>query len=233
MMNRYLLMLCAMICSMILYGTSNQELFLKGNKAYRAGAYQEALDHYEQIAQKGDAVWHNMGNCYAQLKRPVDACVCWQRAQQHAVYDDYCTLHTQIAAVDQESDTMNQSWLFWVRAHTASYSLLIVQLITLLIWFSLFIAIKKRLHWFAIVTLMILSIFFIWLSIDKQGQWCRNYAVASEEIPVYVGPNMAYHQQGVVRPAHVVSITAEREGWYKIAYKELAGWVQADKLIKV
>jgi uncharacterized protein YraI len=60
-----------------------------------------------------------------------------------------------------------------------------------------------------------------------------SYAVSTEEIPLFVGPNNSYHQQGVIKQAHTVTITDEREGWYKIAYKGLAGWVQADKLIKV
>ena len=158
----------------------------------------------------------------------------WLRAQRHAAYDDYCVLATQIEAVDaQPDDTVDHSWLFWMRAHTASYSLLMVQMIALAVWLLFFVALRRRAHWAIIMLLMAGSLFFVWLSVDMQKQWCRYYAVTSEHVPVYVGPNIAYHQQGAVRSAHVVTIVDEREGWYKITHKELAGWVQADKLVKV
>lgn len=238
MIKRYAFMMGIALCGAVMYGASNQEIFLRGNKAYKEGAYQEALECYEQIPQKGNAVWHNMGNCYYQLQRPVDACVHWQRAQRYAGYDDYCTLNTQMALLDAEDivDTTvknQEGWLFWLRARTASYSLLAIQLIAILFWFSLFIAMRVRAHWSAILLLLISSIFLVWVSIDMQTQRCRVYAVTIEEAPVYVGPNLAYHQQGVVKHARSVILTDEREGWYKIAYKGLAGWVQADKLVKV
>lgn len=234
MINRTMFIIIMIFGCSFLESVSNQELFLRGNKAYRDADYQDALHYYEQIPQKGDAVWHNMGNCYSCLEDPVNACVHWQRAKKHAAYDDYCTLETQIAAVDETTvNTVNNSWIFWVRAHTASYSLFLIQIITLLFWFALCIAIRKRIHWSMIFLLLIFSVFFIWLSVDMQRQWCRLYAVTTEPITVYVGPNLAYHEQGSVKSARVITILDEREGWYKIAYKQLAGWVQADKLIKV
>jgi tetratricopeptide (TPR) repeat protein len=218
-------------------GASNQEFFLRGNKAYQAGKYEDALACYEQIPKKGDAVWHNMGNCCYHLNRFVDARLYWQRAQRSAGHDDYCALETQLGVLDvqtgDEEETHQNGWLFWLRSHAASYSLLMIQLVTLAIWFFLCVAIKKHMHWSILLLLSILSIFFIWLSIDTQMRRSGSYAVSTEEIPLFVGPNNSYHQQGVIKQAHTVTITDEREGWYKIAYKGLAGWVQADKLIKV
>jgi tetratricopeptide (TPR) repeat protein len=218
-------------------GASNQEIFLRGNKAYQEGDYNDALDWYEQIEEKGNAVWHNMGNCCYHLQRSVDACVYWQRAQQHAACDDYCALNTQIALLDvevvPEKTSVLQAWILWLRSHTASYSLMILQLITLIFWFAVCIALRREMHWSIAVILLIISIFLIWMSIDLQLQRNRSYAVTNEEICVFVGPNSSYHQQGIIKQAQPVIITGEREGWYKIAYKGLAGWVQADKLVKV
>lgn len=236
-MKRYVCGLLLIFSCVYSYAASNQEIFLRGNKAYQEGAYQEALEYYNQIANKGNAVWHNMGNCCYKLQRPVDACVYWQRARKYAACDDYCALDTQLALLDVEvcegKKSILDSLIFWLRAHTASYSLLLIQLLTLLIWFSLCLGLRRRMHWGINLLLCIMSCFLIWLSIDMQMQRCRNYAVTIEETPVFVGPNTAYHQQGVVTQAHTVNIMNEREGWYKIAYKGLAGWVQADKLVKV
>jgi hypothetical protein len=236
-MNRYVCSIFLMFCFVLSYGASNQEIFLRGNKAYQEGAYKDALDWYEQIEQKGDAVWHNMGNCCYHLQRPVDACVYWQRAQQHAACDDYCALNTQIALLDgdvaQEKPNGIQSCREWLRSHTASCSLLALQLITLLLWFLICIALRREIHWSINVCLLLVSMFMIWLSIDVQLQRNRSCAVTNEEIPVFIGPNSSYHQQGSIKQAQAVIITGEREGWYKIAYKGLAGWVQADKLVKV
>lgn len=221
----------------MLNGTSNQEYYLRGNKAYKECAYEDALRNYEQIEKKGDAVWHNMGNCCYYLQRYDDARVYWQRAQRHASYEDYCALATNIALLDvsvtDDTNVAYESWLFWVRARTASRSLLLIQIITVCVWFLFFIALRKRAHWGIIFVCFVLSIFLVWLSIDMHKQRCQRYAVSREEIPVYVGPNNSYHQEGAVPHARSVVIVDERDGWYKIAHKELAGWVQADKLIQV
>jgi len=236
MIYRDLLGIFLMTSTMFLHGMSNQEIFLRGNKAYQTGAYEDALQWYEQITTKGDAVWHNMGNCCYHLNRFVDARVYWERAQKRAAHTDYCTLQTQLAVLDaQLGDTEQtpQTWIFWIRSHTASYSLLMIQLLTLAVWFFLCMAVIKRMHWITLLVLLALSVFGIWLSIDMQRQRSGNYAVTMVETPLYVGPNNSYHQQGVITQAQTVMITDAREGWYKIAYKGLAGWVQADTLINV
>jgi tetratricopeptide (TPR) repeat protein len=236
MINR-LAMIFLLMSTSCAHAMSNQEIFLRGNKEYQSGAYQDALEWYEQIAHKGDAVWHNMGNCCYHLNRFVDARVYWERARKHASYDDYCTLQTQLAALDAqlEDEELVQpaAWILWIRSHTASYSLIMIQIITLIFWFVFCIAAIKRMHWLPLLILLAISVFGIWLSMDMQRQRSGNYAVTAEEIPLYVGPNSSYDQQGVIKQAHTVSITDKRDGWYKIAYKGLAGWVQADKLVSV
>ncbi len=235
-MNRFVFII-VMIWSAASYSATNQELFLRGNKAYQEQAYQDALHCYEEIADKGEAVWHHMGNCCYYLGKPIEARVYWQRAKRHAAYHDYVALETQLALLDAEEQdvtpSMFSSWISWMRAHTASWSLLLIQLLALIFWFALFISVRKDTHWSIMLTLALLSGFFIWLSLDLHDQRCRIYGVTIEEIPVYIGPHSSYHEQGVVQYARTVHITDEREGWYKIAYKGLAGWVQADKLVKV
>lgn len=235
-MKRFLLSLLLVGVS-TLHGMSNQEIFLRGNKEYQAGAYEDALQWYEQIAHKGDAVWHNMGNCCYHLHKYVDARIYWERARQHASYNDYCALQTQLNILDaqlgDENSQESVTWITWIRSHTASYSLIMIQIITLIFWFVFCIAALRSVPRAPLTILLLISIFGIWLSIDMQRERSGNYAVTLEEIPLYVGPNASYDQQGVIQQAHTVTITDKREGWYKIAYKGLAGWAQADKLVSV
>ena len=237
MKNSFVISLILIMSFSLAHSMSNQEIFLRGNKEYQAGAYEDALQWYDQITHKGDAVWHNMGNCYYHLNRFVDARISWERARKHASYNDYCTLQTQLGVLDvQLGDEVQQEqagWIAWIRSHSASYSLIMIQITTLIFWFIFCIAAAKRMHWFPLLILLAISTFGIWLSIDMQRQRSGNYAVTSQEIPLYVGPNSSYDQQGVIKQAHTVIITDKREGWYKIAYKGLAGWVQADKLVSV
>lgn len=77
-----------------LYGVSNQELFLEGNRQFHLGAYQQALESYEAITDKGAATWFNRGRCYQalgnqvldnkNLSNQVNAIVSWRRAQKSA-----------------------------------------------------------------------------------------------------------------------------------------------------
>lgn len=235
-MKQYIIAVC-MILGGALYATSNQEYYLRGNKLYEEGAYQDALTNYERIEKKGNGLWHNMGNCCYYLERYDDARVYWHRAQRSASYDDYCALATNIALLDapvaNNVQTAYESWIFWVRARTASVSLLFMQLLTLCIWFLLFFALRRRWHAVLIIALIVMSIVCIWLSIDMQQQRCQRYAITKDATPMYVGPNDSYHEQGSVPHARSVRIIDERDGWYKIAHKKLAGWVQADKLTQV
>lgn len=235
-MNRYILSLCFFSAS-IVHAMSNQEIFLRGNKEYQAGAYQDALEWYEQIGHKGNGVWHNMGNCCYHLNKFVEARVYWERARKYASCDDYCALQTHLAILDaqlgDEKPDETSTLIFWIRSHTASWSLIIIQIITLLLWLLFCTAAMRRWHWIALILLLAISIFGIWLSVDMQRQRSGIYAVTIEEMPIYVGPNSSYDKQGIIKQAHTVTITDKRQGWYKIAYKGLAGWAQADKLVSV
>jgi tetratricopeptide (TPR) repeat protein len=58
-----------------------EELFLRGNKYYAEKDYNNALETYDMIDQKGCAVLYNMGNCYYRQENYPYALVYWARAE--------------------------------------------------------------------------------------------------------------------------------------------------------
>src|SRR6185369_5044389 len=77
------------LSSALVFGTNNEERFLSAIDAYKHEQYERALDLNESIPDKGRAVLFNMGNCYWELNKPIDAVVCWRRAQRGAPRAEY------------------------------------------------------------------------------------------------------------------------------------------------
>jgi len=117
-----------------------QEFFLRANKEYNNKRFDQAYKLYTTIDPKGRAVWYNLGNCNYELKKYPDALICWRRAQQEASHAENKDIEYNIAqAREQEGlHTRHSQWYVWLRASAAPFPFIVLQLILVVLWFSLF-----------------------------------------------------------------------------------------------
>lgn len=218
---------------------SDEELFLQGQLHYQAADYAQALSCYQLMKNKGKAAFYNMGNCYTYLKSPVDALVCWYRAQKGASYQDYDALETSIKDLRHEVRTGECSIYGYGRVQRffnrafSPYSLLSMQLLLICFWYLFFLLLRyyKRSVLFLLYLICILmGIFFVsggvWFK-SKQ-QWYRHAVVRSEQASLFSGPDTKYHVLFSVRLIDELQVCEHIPGWCRVQAGDgtKAGWIE-------
>ena len=230
------LMVC---CSFSLYGLTNQELFLRGNLIAEKGDLDGAIQAYEDIKQKGPAIWYNMGNCYFLKKEYPQALSCWLRARNgasknlyHDIMHNIAVLYT-VCQVRMPSflENLLQSSLEYL---ASLYSCAFWQIILLLIWgimatFGVFLLKNRRyfIYGLFVVIFLCVNILFYkkWTMLTK-----TTGVVLKNETPVFPMPNSAMPSRGLLSYLELVSIEQTDEQWYKVKGKHVVGWVPAESI---
>ena len=55
-----------------------------------------------------------------------------------------------------------------------------------------------------------------------------NQALVVKQATLFAGPDKSFHVLSPVAYAENVTVKQAREGWYKIQYTDMIGWVEAD-----
>ena len=221
-----------------IWSSKNQELYLQANNEYLQRNFDKALILYDQIASKGPAVWHNMGNSSYQLGNYLDALIYYQRAKKGAMLSTLQELEKVIEQAQQQLQVIQQK--SWFKKVSESFSqlagllpLLPLQLLCLLVAFLLawavFRYIKTRKYNVIIIVLISLIISLILLFIKNRAYTVQN-GILVQEATIFVGPQKTFHSLGSITPGYFVSIKKIHNNWYKIKANNLSGWVPADTI---
>ncbi len=236
---KYALLLCLSFSA--IGAVTNQELFLRGNKAYADGNYEQALKDYQAITCKAGATVYNMGLCYYKLGDFAHALASFKQAARIAhqstlvnasmEYSDRIERTMQI----YQEPTFGQRWVRSLQIRVAGTSLLQWQLMLLVLLYSGLFCIwrckKKKVR-------ILLGFFVIWCVISlipviiiKSGDEYRHTGITiPQTMTVYSGPYQHCHQRGTINACHEVAILQKQKGWYKIQYEGVIGWVPQESL---
>lgn len=231
------------IVSCIVAG-NDEELFLRGNKYYAQGNYENALNAYDSICSKGYIVLYNMGNCFFHRDDYAQALVYWSRAQKGATPQMYQNIMQNKAIAfkklgKQQPYTITDKLVKGVGFLSVYVSLLVLQIIFLIIWFVLMVLrrkkysemvrLKKITHisicFFMVIVGTILTVEYLYHDIGHA-------IVVKKEAKLLNGPDNAFQVISPLVYAEDVTIKEAREGWYKIQYADMLGWVE-ESVIKV
>jgi tetratricopeptide (TPR) repeat protein len=78
---------------------AQEEIFLRSNALYNQHSYQEALQLYDTLNNKGAAVWYNMGQCSIELQQYGQARLFFERAQGTASRKLYSAIKKNVADI--------------------------------------------------------------------------------------------------------------------------------------
>ncbi len=227
-------------CTSIVYA-QQQEQFLHANALYHAGQYDDAFAVYQEIPQKGRAVWYNMGNCAYQVGNHTDALVYWKRAERNATWDEREDIKVNrgyaLRALNKKTATQDPLFSTIVQWVMGKRPLLLFQLLCLCLWFLSLVCLRRypRRVWSTG------AIFFaVGASVCGAGMYerYRDYRhqqayVITDRSPLYGGPNERYHKRGTVQRADLVRICAQRDEWCKVASESHVGWVPVSSVCVV
>lgn len=232
--------LCCVISFFIvgsLFATSDEEFFLRGNKHYAAKEYDDAFTAYDMISKKGRAVLYNMGNCLFYQSDYPRAIVFWSRAQAGATVDEYnVIMRNKEIALSKLGKQKEKSWWYvimqWLRAQLSRVSLLFLQLFFLIFfWIYIFIirknqtGSKKRAQYIFYMS-MFLLLFPVAEYYKKQNLPCA--VVVKKDAKLLAGPDKSFQVLFPVEYADFGWVKETREGWHKIQYAGMIGWVETD-----
>lgn len=226
---------CVGIVSAVHAG-NDEELFLRGNKYYAQKNYANALQTYEMITHKGVAVLYNMGNCAFHQEDYSHALVYWNRAQKGATWQEYNLIERNkkkaFAKIGTEPQgCFRDSFIRWLRAYMI-VSVFMLQLIFLLLWWLfMFVFCKKQTGIKKMMqACMCLTMFFCasLLTVHYMQQNVHQAIVVKKEGRLLAGPDKNFPVLSPLNYAHNVKVKESREGWYKIQYADMMGWVEAD-----
>lgn len=230
------MLICILIFSAgwLIAGTM-QESFLKANAAYNAGKVQDALTLYKSIEPKGQAVWHNMGNCYFKLGNYADAIVQWRRAQKYASWREVAILEQYIIqAYRAQGASYDQSWQ--TRMHAliirggALCSLFMLQLIFLCLVWILFLCgpgwfKKSRYALFVLLSVSTLLIGVVGI-VNYRVQEYPYGLVTKNVISVYAGPGRDFALLAEAKMLDTMRVYQKRDGWLKVRLDRSGyGWI--------
>ena len=206
---------------------NDQELFLQGHNAYKKMEYQQASQQYNQIKDKGYAVWVNLGNCAYHLGDYPQAYVCWLRAQNDAPFSLQSTIEKNYNLLTTEHDAklVSQSVCHQIAVRTHP---LLIQLCTALFWILLWWLIvsgrwKKQVLMASTIGMLALVCGMFTLMCYKTNS--HKYAITSDKVVVYSGPNEQYHAVGEINKMSKVCVQEAHEDWYKIRFGSTVGWI--------
>jgi len=231
-----LFLMCMLVVFVTVAGT-DEELFLRGNKYYEQKDYDNAFHSYDMISKKGRAVLYNIGNACFYKGDHAKALVYWSRAQIGSTPEEYNLIARNkehvFTIVGKVSDQSLQLTIIKLLQDSIPYiSLFFLQLLFLLFWYMfLFLARKKHIKikktilgglcFFMVFSGALLGIYYV-------NQYAQTGIVIKKDGQIFAAPNKNFQELCSLVYAHNVTIKETREGWYKIQYAGMIGWVEAD-----
>jgi hypothetical protein len=233
--------IAALFVSALVLGTafagSDEELFLRANKYYEQKDYDNALISYDMMTKKGRAVLYNMGNVCFHKGDYAQALVYWSRAQIGTTLQEYNLIARNkehvLTLLGKQSDAPLKYRLFQLLNEALPYvSLFFLQLFFLMCWYLLFLLMRANRLKFKKMILGFLCFLIVTsgvgLGVHYSNQCAQNGVVVKRESQLFAAPDKGFHALCPVVYADNVTIKEMREGWYKVGYADMIGWVEAD-----
>jgi tetratricopeptide (TPR) repeat protein len=216
---------------------NDEEFFLRGNKQYAQKNYDDAFAAYEMVGKKGSAVYYNMGNCCFQKGDYAQALVYWSRAEVGATVAEYASIvrnkeHVTHLLEKEDNVSARQKIVTFLQTLLPYISLLLLQFLFLLCWyFCLFLMRKQKMRLKkTIVSCVSIAMMFFGslLHVHYIHQGKHEGIVVKKDAQLLVGPDKGFQALCPLVYARNVAVKEKRDGWYKIQYADMIGWVEAD-----
>jgi hypothetical protein len=210
------------------YSANFEELFLQANNLYRSGKFEEALQAYELIENKGWGVLYNMGACWYHLNNYVEAYIHLRRAQKAGgMHDPLVLAALQELSTKFENNRHDVSFMQRLQWWTTKFSIQIWQFLVLMSWMMLIVCLRyvryrKRLISMCITLGLFGSISGLWL---RHTYHVETNAIALESAPLLVGKDERFEVLETLRQGQEVTVLAQEMPWLKIKNNGKIGWI--------
>lgn len=244
-----------LIYTSTLFAGGFETVFQQGNEHYKIGNYEKARSFYQLLEQKGvvdDALFYNIGNCYAREKQFGYAILYYEKALsidpdfQFAMVNLNMIREKNIDQVLNHSGKVETVGIHAIYAFLRRINTTLIMgsfiLFWLLLW-GILIAKKFRVSHFKRNIYTFLAILFTLILIFNGVLLGGNYYASEkirlgvaviQEVTVFEGPGEKYKPSFIIHEGLKVNITNERAKWFQITLPNgNIGWAQKSILKEI
>ena len=215
---------------------SDEESFLRGNKYYVNNEYDNALQSYNLISEKGRAVLYNMGNCFYRKNDYAQALVYWSRAQIGASPAECVIINKNKEQIFKKIGINDLSFISRIERYIKEVVpycfLFFLQLFFLMCCLLFIVLLSKRdnlyIKFFLICLFCLLVVITGILGIHYVSNGVTHAIIIKKDAFLFSGPDKGFHVLSPIAYAQEVVVKETRQGWNKIRYAGNIGWVEAD-----
>ncbi len=237
-MKNFILLKCLLVCSILLIQADNQQIIVKAQKYFQEEKWNAALKNYALVEHKDSTVLMNMGICYFNTKKYIQALINFKKAFYFSALKDFPMLVKLEKKTYAKLDRPSPSWVYYgIKKIFIMIPLFFVQIIILIFLLLLLCFFIRHGRWSdftkqeKLFLKRIMSILFIsgmfWyvklLYFDKYQA-----IVIKSQTLIYAGPEKTFHIIEKLEPADEVEISREKDGMYHIQYLKTSGWIDCD-----
>ena len=241
--------LLLMLFTSLLSAQTVEELFTKANKAYKEAKYNEAIEFYEKIEQKGkisSELYFNLGNCYYKLNKVAPTIYNYEQALQlnplnkdaanNLVFAKRLTLDVIEELPKSFFQKLNQNYLQKLSYNQWAVVVVVfsflASLFFLLFYFSI-ISARKKVYF---ITSFISFLFLIATLIITYNQYHfskKNIQaiIFAEKVEVKNAPTLNSEDVFTLHEGTKVKVLDGVDNWKKIKLTDgKVGWIEKNKL---
>ncbi|MFA5074551.1 MAG: hypothetical protein WC436_00415 [Candidatus Babeliales bacterium] len=242
--------------SSYLLASTDQELFLSANSCYKQSDFEKAYDLYQQISEKNAFVNYNLGNCAYKLNKFGYALLHWRRAQkdwgifnQQELLDNIYLLKQKLAEPTSDKLDFSSKNIFdknninFYRYKSILVSIftyipiIYLQLIFLLLWFFLFLYVRRlyraKRKFLIVILFSLIAISGILLIVRYSLEHKHRGIVVEKKSALLSGPDKNFQQLSILPQASEFIIYKESDGYYKIKFCKQIGWIDKKEVEQI
>lgn len=227
------------------------QLFEQANSLYKQDKFDEALNLYKKIPNGGAIVSYNMGNCAYKLNNYGAALAFWRRAERNWGFGESAELLNNIKLLknklaelskdpnDKPKDVFLQkiqNLKIYFDFFIHSTPIIFFQIVFLLLWLFMFIAIRKLFRGKKKSVIAILfttvAIFGLILVCKYNFEIKQHGVIVGKKANILSGPGHNYQVLSFTPEASEVIIEKEVDGFYKIKFGGQIGWIDKKSVEK-
>lgn len=223
-------------------------IFEKAKNLYEQGDYQQSHELFNSLSQSTAqaALWCNKGNCSYHLGNYVRALAEWEHAiamgipprMYHCITHNKGQAYAALGAREEISRSTGQPSFSAIQqsldyiVHTTPFLFLGLQLFSLISWGALLYFFWRRFRLWRLAWLFIPFFFMILYGIYLRIQPTHN-ALVVRNSSILAGPSEHYHVLRSVVPAEKIEIQDRKDGWCKIRYNGIVGWIPENSVYTI
>ncbi len=240
------LMVIFMLLAVTVLAQDADYLFDKANEAYQQENYQQAINLYQQIIEKGRVsgkLFYNLGNAYYKINEIGEAILYYEKAKKLMPEDENVAFNLKLANVKVKDRIQVPPANFIAKAHNKLVNLFSLTTWSMLFSIAIFLAAlgfflkttllknKPRMMMRFISACLIIAVVTLYPTLQnyQDEEVAERGVLLSKMSEVYAAPDSESTQLFTLHEGIVFDILDEDSGWYKIQLIDgKQGWLPQD-----